>query len=933
MSNYNVSVKFNAQTGKFNSDVKGAAKGIDQLSGSTKRASTSNNQFASSADNANNKMAVTNKLAQTVTRSLIGMAAGFGAFQIGSSLTRNLAEFQDIRTRLQGLSADAADYADKEAWLIDLAKRHHKELTGLGDGYSRLSTLVNENIVSDEAARSMLEGLSNAASANGANAEDLGRVYYGLSQALGAGVVNMEDFRQVTEPLPDLMAKVAKIAGHDTSAGLKKMIGDGELTSEVFGTMLVKALGQYEGKAAAMGDNINAKFADIKTQYTLLAKALEVPINSVLLPGLDGTAEGLEFLSKHVEEVITVMQIGLVTAAGLATGAIYNKTAATARDIIISRQAAQADIILAQTEIKRATAARAAALGAGQATAAEIRLTAARNQLTAATTRLNVVSRAATGLVGALGGLPGILAIAAFSLFTFSGSSDDAAGSAAELKGEIDQLGESFKTLTLAQLKAKEIDLAQSIANQQDEVKSLNNQILTLGHTSKGYYDKELKRWVELPTQTKAGADKIIKAEAAKETAVIELNKQLELQKNLLTQLGHLEAGGEPDKAAKPKAAVTETPQTDKELKAFNDRAAGYREQIALMGQTTELARAQYEVENGKYINLEPAQKSELLRLAKAADKKAQLIDLDKEASKSAKELTTTAQSYAQNLAKTSLLSSDASEVQKLNYEIEHGKLQGINDLLREKLTLLAEQADATVALEEAQLPFWEALEQHISDSTTNFDAMWGSTFNNFAQGIGDAVGTAVVEGENFNDAMRNITKSVIKELISGFVQIGVKKLALAAIEKSIAVSGAATSTATGVATATALGTAYAVPAALASLMSFGSNSAPAMAGLTATVGLSEGFALAGMAHDGIDNVPREGTWLLDKGERVVDSRTNADLKGFLGKKTGNSTNNANVNLTIQAPDDSTGAEMILNNRDLIYSLVQDAQNEIGKEF
>jgi len=42
------------------------------------------------------------------------------------------------------------------------------------------------------------------------------------------------------------------------------------------------------------------------------------------------------------------------------------------------------------------------------------------------------------------------------------------------------------------------------------------------------------------------------------------------------------------------------------------------------------------------------------------------------------------------------------------------------------------------------------------------------------------------------------------------------------------------------------------------------------------------GLALAGMAHDGIDSVPREGTWLLDKGERVVDQRTNADLKDFL---------------------------------------------------
>ncbi|QMV29158.1 hypothetical protein AP1_0457 [Aeromonas phage AP1] len=48
-----------------------------------------------------------------------------------------------------------------------------------------------------------------------------------------------------------------------------------------------------------------------------------------------------------------------------------------------------------------------------------------------------------------------------------------------------------------------------------------------------------------------------------------------------------------------------------------------------------------------------------------------------------------------------------------------------------------------------------------------------------------------------------------------------------------------------------------------------------------------------GMAHDGIDNIPKEGTWLLDKGERVVDRRTNADLKDFLNNNSGSAGSNA----------------------------------------
>ncbi|HFG7647168.1 TPA: hypothetical protein ACGIMR_000529 [Salmonella enterica subsp. enterica serovar Javiana] len=46
--------------------------------------------------------------------------------------------------------------------------------------------------------------------------------------------------------------------------------------------------------------------------------------------------------------------------------------------------------------------------------------------------------------------------------------------------------------------------------------------------------------------------------------------------------------------------------------------------------------------------------------------------------------------------------------------------------------------------------------------------------------------------------------------------------------------------------------------------------------------------SIDGMAHDGIDNIPREGTWLLQKGERVVDDRTNGDLKEFLSAQKSN---------------------------------------------
>ncbi|WP_104471226.1 hypothetical protein [Acinetobacter indicus] len=53
---------------------------------------------------------------------------------------------------------------------------------------------------------------------------------------------------------------------------------------------------------------------------------------------------------------------------------------------------------------------------------------------------------------------------------------------------------------------------------------------------------------------------------------------------------------------------------------------------------------------------------------------------------------------------------------------------------------------------------------------------------------------------------------------------------------------------------------------------------------------------LTGMAHDGIDNIPKEGTWLLDGGERVLNPEQNKDLTNYLSQAQQNSSG-ANVNL------------------------------------
>lgn len=73
------------------------------------------------------------------------------------------------------------------------------------------------------------------------------------------------------------------------------------------------------------------------------------------------------------------------------------------------------------------------------------------------------------------------------------------------------------------------------------------------------------------------------------------------------------------------------------------------------------------------------------------------------------------------------------------------------------------------------------------------------------------------------------------------------------------------------------------VYASVASIPYIGPYLAPVMAGAAVAVQLAQvsqikSTSLTGMAHDGIDYIPKEGTWLLQKGERVLSPKQNMDF-------------------------------------------------------
>jgi len=217
---------------------------------------------------------------------------------------------------------------------------------------------------------------------------------------------------------------------------------------------------------------------------------------------------------------------------------------------------------------------------------------------------------------------------------------------------------------------------------------------------------------------------------------------------------------------------------------------------------------------------------------------------------------------------------------------------------------------------------------EKMAEMTLAAETMRGA-FEDMAKPISNVFTNMIKGVTSLKDGLKSIASLILDKVIGSFVEMGVNWVLQQTLMKAMEVAGIATSVAASVAAGTTMAAAYAPAAAMASLASFGANSAPASAGIIATTAVAKVAALTGQAHDGIDSVPREGTYLLDKGERVVDSRLNGDLKQFLGNANQSQvTNNPTLNFNVSGSDAENVEAMLRNNRGQFEGMIREIYNE-----
>lgn len=390
------------------------------------------------------------------------------------------------------------------------------------------------------------------------------------------------------------------------------------------------------------------------------------------------------------------------------------------------------------------------------------------------------------------------------------------------------------------------------------------------------------------------------------------------------------------------KAATKETQNHTSALKAnlktFEEAEENYKRQIALIDETsgkkqkaTEVEKLAFEIASGNYAKLSEARQKELQGLAADLDAKKALVKANQDAAKLEalgynlnesnqtardgfdQELTGAGEGdkYKARLKEFLSIDQDFNKQRREMYkEYKDATLAGDPDaeenynketaLLEEALAeRIVIQQDYYNQLDEAQSNWMDGVSsawQNYVDAATDYSAMaadaTSSVLNSATSGLSNFLSDVASGAETAGDALGDLVSNFAKSTLQALSDMAAQWLVYQAVQMLVGKTTQASAVPTLVANAqaTAFQASLAAFASTAAIPIVGPAAAPAAAAAAAaaTAPMVAGVAsaaLAGMAHDGMGNIPKEGTWLLDGGERVVAPAQNKDLTNFLARQ------------------------------------------------
>jgi len=981
------------------------------------------------------------------------LGAAIGAAGIGK-IIEAADSYGQMSDRIGMATVSVGEYDLVQQRLLDTAKRTYRPLAEAQELYIRTSDSLKSMGYNTSQALDVMDSFSFLLVTNSASADKASSAIDAYSKALQTGKVEADGWQSILAAMPTVVDTIAKSTGK-TAEEIRSLGAQGKLGLDILTQGLQKTSKANGELADGMSIAVRDAVQNLSNSFGVYVGRLNetTDFTGVLGKAISTVGDNFETLADIaiMAAVAALARYGALaaTSAATATYSAYKDVAARKAQATAVLLVAQAEQQKAQTSVFLAEKEAVAARGTAVQTQMSLQLAEARLAETRATNAVAAaqvgVSRAGVGLVGMLGGPVGVAALAigaATAFLTLRDNTSVLEEKLGDLSDPIDKLAEKFNKLNRATQAVTLRELRASIADTEEELSgaagtiafefqsSMTNAGLAgssgfmagiaplstelqsamdlmnkaVADASKGQavdwkaladqlrlipgvteemaqaiesgqikvsgltdvLDKQRETLALLTGETDSntraqGENNAAKAAAAQvgQKYLEQLQKQLgaaqdktsleaanrfiaentDLTNDMVVAIRSAAAAKDAQKAKDDAAAkalrknTTESASAAKQqLKSFDTAEEGYKRQIELINTTgnkqneaTEVMKLSFELQEGKLGKLSEAQKKKLQGMAAELDalnklKRANEDDLKLTAFKNAQALTTqtTKDGFDQELAGVGMgdkardrMRADlamrqkyAADVASLNEQRNTGQItpelyanetQVLQDELNKRLLAQEnfyaatdeQQANWMNGVNEAWANYADAARDYSAQATDITNTALSEATGGLGTFFSDVASGAESAGDALGDMVGNFAKSMLKALgdmaaqwlIYQGVQLLVGKTTQAGAATTLGANAQAMSLQAGL-------NAYASTAAIPII---GPAAAPAAmaAALTVTGPLASAVgmtALAGMAHDGIDSVPEDGSWFLQKGERVTTAQTSAKLDAMLSR-------------------------------------------------
>lgn len=416
------------------------------------------------------------------------LAAAVGAASIGK-IIETADAYGQMSDRIGMATGSVGEYNEVQDRLLETAKRTYRPLAEAQELYIRTSGSLKSMGYNTSQALDVMDSFSFLLVTNSASADKASSAIDAYSKALQTGKVEADGWQSILAAMPTVVDTIGASTGK-TAEEIRSLGAQGKLSLDLLTEGLQKTAVANGELADGMGVAVRDAMQNLSNSFTVYVGHLNetTDFTGVLGKGIAALGDNFETLA----DIAVVTAIAALTryaatsasAAATATYSAYRDVAARKAQATAVLLASQAELQKAQTSVVLAQREAIAARGTAVQTQMSLQLAEARMveaRATAAVTAAQAgLTRASAGLLGILGGPLGVAALAIGAATAFLLLRDNTGlleKKLGDLADPIDKIAERFAKLNRATQSVTLRELESTIGGMQSKLGQMSGAI------------------------------------------------------------------------------------------------------------------------------------------------------------------------------------------------------------------------------------------------------------------------------------------------------------------------------------------------------------------------------------------------------------------------------------------------------------------------